>query len=192
MGDGELLKIALQPWALSDSAWEALEDELDRRDLELPEPEPTPQTVAPEKRSLFLLRKFRDSPEALLAKGSLDSAGIESFLGDENMVRLDWFISNLLGGIKLLVNAEDAAVANEILNQPIPENFDVEGIGDFQQPRCPQCQSVDVSFEELYKPLAYGSLFVSLPVPVHRKGWICQSCRHTWQEDDPENNANAI
>jgi hypothetical protein len=189
LSDGELLEIALQPWTLSDAAWEALEDELDRRELEPPEPEPTP--IAPEKRSLVLLRRFRDLPEALLAKGSLDSSGIESVLADDNVVRVDWLWSNLLGGVKLLVDAENVETANEILNQPIPENFDAGGFEDYQQPRCPRCESLDVSFEELYKPLAYGSLFVGLPLPVHRKGWICQSCRYTWQEHDRENNAAA-
>ena len=47
-------------------------------------------------------------PERVLAKSMLDSAGIESFLGDENLVRLDWFYSNLVGGIKLMVREEDA------------------------------------------------------------------------------------
>jgi hypothetical protein len=54
-----------------------------------------------EKSDLLTLRKFRDLPEALLAKGALESAGIESQLVDDNMIRMDWFISNLLGGIKL-------------------------------------------------------------------------------------------
>ena len=51
------------------------------------------------------LRQFRDLPEALLAKGSLESAGIQVYLVDDNMIRMDWFISNLLGGIKLNVRA---------------------------------------------------------------------------------------
>jgi hypothetical protein len=187
--DGELLEIALQPWALSDAAWEALEDELDRRELEPPEPEPAP--IAPEKRSLVLLRRFRDLPEALLAKGSLDSSGIESVLADDNVVRVDWLWSNLLGGVKLLVNAENVESANEILNQPIPENFDFEGDADYHQPRCPKCQSMDISFEELDKPIAYGSLFMNLPVPLHRKGWICHSCKHTWREDETGPNAES-
>jgi hypothetical protein len=189
MSDGELLNIALQPWTLSNTAWEALGEELDRRDLELPEPEPEP--AVPDRRSLFLLRKFRDLPEALLAKGGLDSAGVESVLVDDNIVRMDWLWSNLLGGVKLLVDAENAEAANEILSQPIPENFDFEGSKDYQQPHCPQCRSLDASFEELYKPIAFGSLFLGLPLPVHRKGWICHSCRHTWEEGDAENNAEA-
>ena len=55
---------------------------------------------------------FQNLPEALLAKGSLDSSGIECFLTDDNMVRMDWFMSNLLGGAKLLVNREDAEAAH--------------------------------------------------------------------------------
>jgi hypothetical protein len=51
----------------------------------------------------------------------LDSAGIESFLGDENMVRLDWFYSNLVGGIKLMVRKEDAETARALLEKNTPE-----------------------------------------------------------------------
>lgn len=121
MSDGELLKLAAQPWTISDDAWEALEDELDRRNLDLPEPEAAPTISVPDKRNLVLLRRFRDIPEALLAKGKLDSAGVACFLGDENMVRLDWFYSNLLGGVKLMVDAEQFAEASRLLNEPAPQ-----------------------------------------------------------------------
>lgn len=131
---------------------------------------------------LVTVRKFRDLPEALLAKGSLDSAGIESFLGDDNIVRLDWFISNLIGGIKLRVRPEDLAAAEEILNQPIPEELDVEGVGEYTQPRCPQCQSLDVSFEQLNKLVAYGTAYLNVPIPLHDKGWKCLTCGHQWDE----------
>src|SRR5208283_3299675 len=92
------------------------------------------------------LRQFRDLPEALLAKGSLESAGIQAYLIDDNMIRMDWFISNLLGGIKLKVRAQDVEAAREILDQAIPEILDVEGVGKFEQPKCPRCQSLDVSY----------------------------------------------
>jgi Putative prokaryotic signal transducing protein len=118
MSDGELIKLALESSALSDSAWDALEDELDRRQLDVPEPELSPQTSIPEMRDLVVLRAFRDVPEALLAKGRLQAYGIECFLADENMVRMDWFISNLLGGVKLMVQPGDFSKASEILNQP--------------------------------------------------------------------------
>jgi hypothetical protein len=129
MSDAELFKLALQPWSLSDAAWEALEDEFERRELELPEPESPPQMISAERRNLVLLRRFRDIPEALLAKGRLESASIECFLADDNMVRMDWFISNLLGGVKLLVDAEQFREAARILNEPISEEFE-EDLGE--------------------------------------------------------------
>lgn len=140
-------------------------------------------------REMVTIRKFRDLPEALFAKGSLESAGIECAMVDDNMVRLDWFISNLLGGVKLQVSVEDAADAEEILSQPIPENFDVTGIGDYQQPRCPKCQSLDINFQEV-APAAYVSTMVSVPIPFHRRAWRCHSCDAEWEDDEvPEASA---
>ena len=118
LSDGELLKLAREAWELSDAAWDALEDELDQRNLEVPEPEPPPQASVPALRNLVMLRRFRDIPEALLAKGKLDASGIEYFLADEHMVRMDWLISNLLGGVKLMVDPEDFLRASRILNEP--------------------------------------------------------------------------
>jgi len=151
-----------------------------------PPPRPLKEPQAPdgefELRNLVTIRKFRDLTEALLAKGSLESAGIDAVLTDENVVRLDWFWSNLMGGIKLNVDSENADAANSILDQPIPENFDVSGIGEYDQPRCPKCQSLDVNFKEL-DPAAYVSL-VLVRVPLHRRAWRCHSCRAEWEDDE--------
>ncbi|MGH9516463.1 MAG: hypothetical protein ACRD3P_12395 [Terriglobales bacterium] len=188
MSDGELITLAAQSGELSDAAWEVLEDELDRRNLELPEAESLPGVETVAKRNLSILKRFRDLPEAMLAKGKLASEGVESYLGDDNTVRMDWLWSNLLGGVKLLVRPEDVEAATHILSEPIPEEIDFEGTAEYRQPRCPNCQSLDINFEELYKPIAYGSLFVNLPIPLQRTGWICQICRHTWEEtfQEPE------
>jgi hypothetical protein len=191
LADSELLEVALDPWVLGDAAWEALEDELDRRGLELPQPENAPGIESLEKRDLVLLRRFRDLPEALLAKGKLESAAIPCFLADDNMVRLDWFISNLLGGVKILVDAEDFRLATKLLDEPIPEGLDFDALESYQQPRCPECKSLDVNFEELYRPIAFGSLLLSFPLPVHRSGWACHSCGHTWQDDQARADASA-
>jgi len=61
-------------------------------------------------------------PEALLAKSVLDSAGIECFLGDDNLIRMDWLWSNLLGGIKLRVRQEDALEASRLLEGDAPQS----------------------------------------------------------------------
>ncbi len=189
MSDGELDKIAADSASLTDVARNALAYEMQQRALKVDLPDlPEEADAQFELRHLITLRKFRDLPEALLAKGSLESAGIESFLADDNMVRMDWFISNLLGGIKLLVKPEDVESAAEILSQPIPEDFAVEGVGEYQPPRCPHCQSLDVSFEELYKPVAYASAYIGLPFPLHRKAWKCHACQREW--DDTEAGEN--
>lgn len=208
--DGELEKVAAEAYELTELAREALRSELVKRGLtprfteQAPiivkkEPErevgdPTP-SVPPEEeisgddgefefRNRILIRRFRDLPEALLAKGSLDSAGIDCALGDDNIVRMDWLWSNSMGGVKLFVDAEDASAANEILSQPIPEHLDVPGIGDYAQPHCPKCGSLDVNFQEL-EPAAYASLWVGVPLPFQRRAWRCRSCGAEWEDEVP-------
>lgn len=186
MTNGELQSLARSPESLTDVAWEALEDELDRRHLAHPVEE-APQAyeeVVP--RALVTIRQFRDLPEALLAKGSLESSGIECFLQDDNLVRLDWFISNFIGGVKLCVQPQDAENALKLLDEPILEGLYVHGVGLYEQPRCPKCQSLDVNFQELDRPIAYTSAFLRMPMPIQRPGWHCQSCDAEWKDDGPE------
>lgn len=165
--DEELREIAERGDELSVAAQEALLGEASKRGFPLTIA-PPPGEDAVEFINLVTLRQFRDLPVALLAKGSLESAGIETFLVDDNMIRMDWFYSNLLGGIKLKVRAEDAEAANEILSQPIPEVVEVEGVGKYQQPKCPRCQSLDGSFQEL------------------NKVWTCYSCGNEWEDENAQ------
>jgi Putative prokaryotic signal transducing protein len=183
MTDGELQGLARNPESLTETAWEVLEDELDRRHLEIPTRSPEP-SVQMDLLKLVTIRQFRDLPEALLAKGSLESAGIECFLRDDNMVRLDWFISNFIGGIKLSVRPEDVQNARQLLDEPILEGLYVEGVGLYEQPRCPKCGSLDVNFRELDRPLAYLSAFLRVPMPVQRRAWRCHDCSAEWEDDE--------
>jgi len=180
--DEELGQIAASGDELSIPGEEALRAEIARRGLQITIAAP-PGFDVPELNETVTLRQFRDLPEALLAKGSLESAGIQAYLVDDNMIRMDWFISNLLGGIKLKVRVEDAEAAHEILNLPIPPMVDVEGVGEYEQPKCPRCQSLDVGYQELDKVLAYGSAFCGVPIPVTRKNWTCHDCGNEWEEE---------
>jgi hypothetical protein len=179
--DGELEKLDEESDSLTAIAREALEDELELRELvESLETEQPPQTDIG-LRKLITVRNFRDLPEALLAKGSLESMGIECFLADDNLIRLDWFISNFVGGIKLRVKPEDAAQALEVLDQPIPPGMYVEGVGLYEQPHCPKCDSLDISFQGLNKPVAYGTAWLGIPIPLQRNSWKCHACEEEWQ-----------
>ncbi len=183
MTDGELQRLARNAESLTEVAWDALEDEMDRRHLECSDDLVAEPRQELQVRELVTIRQFRDLPEALLAKGSLESAGIECFLADENLVRLDWFISNFIGGIKLKVRAPDAANAQKLLDEPILEGLYVQGVGLYEQPRCPQCRSLDVNFQELDRPIAYMSAFLRVPLPLQRPAWHCQICDAEWEDD---------
>lgn len=67
-----------------------------------------------------VLRRYRDITEAMVDETALESAGLQCFLYDDNLVRLDWFISNAIGGVKLVVSENDAEAASEILGSAQP------------------------------------------------------------------------
>ena len=95
---------------------------------EMPEIDPLPPEDSLELRELITIRIFYNIPEALFAKGCLESSGIECYLMDDNMVRLDWFAVNVIGGIKLKVSPKDQDTALSLLNRPYLVNpHDDEG-----------------------------------------------------------------
>ena len=61
---------------------------------------------------MVTIRQFADMSEALLAKGCLESAGIECFLADANITRMEWPLSR---GMRLQVSPEDAETAIALL-----------------------------------------------------------------------------
>ncbi|HEY5174525.1 MAG TPA: hypothetical protein VII95_03055 [Terriglobales bacterium] len=193
MADGELEAITADSAELTDVARQALTDELARRrpgEAAVVDTGVGAEPDSVELADVVSIRQFRDLPEALLAKGALDSAEIESFLVDDNMIRMDWFYSNLVGGIKLCVKQEDAEAALDLLEQSIPEEFEVEGVGPYEQPRCPKCQSLDIAFEDLNQPVAWVSAYaLGFPIALRRERWVCHSCGERWRQ--PENTQDA-
>jgi len=116
--DEQLENVAAQAHELTEVARETLRAELSKRGLYVGQLEGTaPDQDNAEFRDLVTIRAFWNLLEAELAKGLLDSAGIESFLFDDNMVRLDWFNANALGGVKLRVDAGNVDAANQVLEE---------------------------------------------------------------------------
>jgi hypothetical protein len=70
---------------------------------------------------LVTIRQFGNMSEALLAKGCLDSAGIECFLADLNVARVDWPVTR---GLRLQVSPDDAATAVELLEHSAIDDLD--------------------------------------------------------------------
>ncbi len=122
----ELAGLAQDQHALTADALLALEGEFSNRGIPF---ERQPPPVADEDRPdvrLIALRRFSFLPEALVAKGVLDSAGVRCFLTDENTVRMDWLWSNALGGVRLWVREDDLPEAATLLS---PEYSNAPEIG---------------------------------------------------------------
>jgi Putative prokaryotic signal transducing protein len=192
MENGELEEIAGDADSLTPMAREALRSEMLSRGMQAPSAMAAPTEASAGEQETpgpVMVGRYGGVPEAMVAKSMLDSAGIESFLGDENLVRLDWFYSNLVGGIKLMVREQDAETARSVLERNIPEKLEVTGVGEYAQPPCPKCGSLDVSFDEMNKQIAYTGFFLGVPIHVNHKGGKCQACSHEW---DPEGGPNSV
>jgi hypothetical protein len=183
MLDGELLKLAQSYDELTDPAQTALRAEFARRGLEPPVLEEV--DGQPELRDLVTVARYRDLSEAIVVRTVLECAGIYVFLRDENLIRLDWQVSNLIGGIRLQVEAKDEARAVELLHQSIPAVIPFGDRDDFLQPHCPKCGSIDITYQGSSRGAALASLTVlAVPLPLGRESWICNSCDARWEDTE--------
>jgi predicted RNA-binding Zn-ribbon protein involved in translation (DUF1610 family) len=183
MSEAELMELARSYDTLVEPAQEALRAEFSRRGLEPPvidEPEQV------ERRDLVTIQSYRDLPAADLARGLLESAGIPAWIQDDNLVRVDWFWSNAVGGIRLQVDRTNAEAAREILAQPMPATIELGNGDEFAQPRCPQCGSIEIGVEtgprEGVKLVALATF--ALPIPAGAPVWRCEACGARWKETD--------
>ncbi|SRR5260370_23373089 len=144
---------------------------------------------------IITLWRYRDLPEALIAKSKLDSEDLQCFLADENVVRLDWFWSNAVGGVRLQVANSDAESAFTLLAEEIPASFSADEIGEeYRQPECLHCGSLDVTFGANKKNVALvllGVLQVPILLPVVlallllvKQSWQCEDCGYDWEAED--------
>jgi hypothetical protein len=184
--DEDLLEIGEDWPSLVDEAKLALREEFARRGLPFDAPALVDPAEDVEYRDLVTIRQYRDLSEAIVARGVLESAGIFCFLKDENFIRLDWQMSNLVGGIRLQVSAKDVEAAEEVLLQPIPEAIAVPDQPLFDQPHCPRCGSMEISWERQGRKAALVSLYLfSLPLPRGSESWRCSNCGLQWVEEHP-------
>ena len=124
MSDEELGKAGQEPGELTDWAFEALREEMKERgldwagkDMPLPSQMVHSEPVEDPGNRPIVVRRYRDMPQAFVEKSVLEDAGIECFLQDDNVVRMDWLWSNAMGGIKLVVRQKDVEEAESILSQ---------------------------------------------------------------------------
>ncbi len=136
----------------------------------------------------IVVRTFTYPWEAELAQAQLASEGIDASVGDGNTVRMDWMISNAIGGVKLLVPVEEGERALEILAREValPGLYLVDP--DAEPPlRCPGCRSEDLYLERWSRvSFLLGAVLLGFPFPLPRKRWVCRSCRGSWRVSEVE------
>jgi hypothetical protein len=186
MSETELMNLAREYDGLVDEAQAALRAEFARRGLEPPLIEEDEAPIAGDDPGLVTVARYRDMPEAIVARAVLEEAGIECLLRDENTVRTDWLLSNLIGGMRLQVAAKDEVKARELLSQPVPQEFATDS-GDFVQPVCPKCGSTDVIANDPDRKVLAASMLINIPLPHRRPNeaeWRCLQCDAVWVDDE--------
>jgi hypothetical protein len=185
MSETELMDLAHEYDGLVDEAQSALRAEFARRGLEPPvieEEEP----IAEDETGPVTVAHFRNMPEALVARATLEGAGIRCFLLSENTMRLKGLL-RADGDAQLQVAAEDEAAAREVLSQPSPQQFATDSDVEYVQPVCPKCGSTDVMANDHERKVLAGSIPVNIPLPHRGESeaeWRCLQCDTVWVDDE--------
>ncbi len=126
MNDAQLEAVAEDWESLTEAAREELQEEITRRGESIVLEDAPLQADDHECGVRVTIREFPSAPQALAAKSLLDSAGIESFLVDENMVTLDWLMPDVIGSVKLQVKPDDTDAAIDALEQTAADDAEFE------------------------------------------------------------------
>ncbi|KPM32889.1 Hypothetical protein I595_1316 [Croceitalea dokdonensis DOKDO 023] len=118
-------------------------------------------------KDLVTLGSFEFLADVQIIKGRLESEGIEVTLKDANIVGVEPFASNALGGIKLQVYREDSERAKAIFDEV--RNFAVDDNGELIS--CPNCKAQKSEVVYLRKTLMH-KLFPFLEPKKYR----CTHC----------------
>ena len=182
MSETELMELAQSYDGLSEIAQVALRAEFARRGLEPPLVE---EPVEWALRRLVTVQRYRDLAEAYVGRSLLESAGISAWIADENFVRMDWFYSNMVGGMRLQVDERDEADAREILEERAPGPISYGQEDTYIQPTCPKCGSREITLGD---GTEHGRSFVAIwlfgiPVPPRKAAWHCEACGAQWADD---------
>jgi hypothetical protein len=132
--------------------------------------------------------------EANLMRSKLLSEEIECILLDENLISVQPFYSNAIGGIKLQVHEDDAVRAKEILDESNKQPLHiVQKTEDANNPKthqstklhCPECNSTEVYYERLSNSeLVLCILLLGIPLLFIKGKYHCYNCGNKWKKED--------
>lgn len=135
------------------------------------------------------LATFTLPHEAYMAQNLLEAEGLETFLRDELSVQVDNFISQAIGGVKIMVKEEHGQKALEILREggyidppKEPKIKHVKLTEETNKKECPFCGSDNINRNRepnLFTIL--GMFLVGAFFPVYRKSYLCFDCKKRWK-----------
>lgn len=113
--------------------------------------------------------------DALPARLTLESEGIDCVLLDQMIAGLDPIMTLAGGGMRLQVRPADAARAAEVLGLAAPPAA--------WPPLCPHCGADKTARVEEARRLAYFLLaLIAFVFPAYRARWRCGACGHEWKQ----------
>ncbi len=124
---------------------------------------------------LVTLKSFTTPAEAHLVRTKLEDNGVPAFVFDENMVGINPFFSNAIGGVKVKIPESYSDEALKILN--LSEEIESE-----DDKHCPKCQSNNTEYLKLnWLFTIIVSLFFFFPIPYLKRKWECKDCGFKWK-----------
>lgn len=130
--------------------------------------------------------------EAHFAKAFLESNGIDVVLTDELTVQVDNFMSNAIGGIKMLVPASQVESAIDLLKEggyikssdeshnEVFETITVSSKEDMSH--CPYCHSSNIAINKAPNWLFILLVFILKAFfPIFKKNYHCFDCDKNWK-----------
>jgi hypothetical protein len=128
----------------------------------------------------IVVAAYPDATQAHVAKGLLESEGIDAVLRDEHLVTANWMLSNALGGVRLMVPQAREVEARRLLQQAARGELALDDLEE-DTPKCPKCGACNASADNPSRRLAFAALiFLNVPLPFARTRLRCRLCGHRW------------
>lgn len=124
--------------------------------------------------ALLLVASFHKPEEAHLLRLRLEAGGVPAHVQDENAAHKGWMLANANGGVRVMVEEEDAGRAREILADEPGE------VADSDRPACPDCLSLNTAPGK-----EAPGRFAFFPFARGRQPWKCADCGRSWDERAP-------
>jgi hypothetical protein len=138
------------------------------------------------------IASFTFPTEAHIAKGYLESNGIETIMKDEMTVQVNNFYSNAIGGVKILVQNSDyeqgihlLQKGGYLLGNDATTDYKIELVEKdslFNKKTCPFCNSENIGRNKKINILIVPVyLILGVIFPIYKLSYKCFDCWKEWK-----------